>query len=207
MHSRECCSGESTFSSSMLLREAEEVGGGGLGYALGGDAGAELVVVAEDVAEDFEGRNRAGRRIAGDEKVVKIEGVDAGGKVLELGVNFEADEVAADDEEWWVIEGLVVLVELAVGLFEIAAFGFVFPREVAALPDVGIAFVGAADLADTLLKGVAGADLVGLRRMRNSERLAEVTEVLLGSGALGGVCWRSTYGRSSTDRWASCSGY
>ena len=53
-----------------LLGEAEKVAGGGLGDAGGGDAGAELVEVAEDVAEDFEWRQSAGGGIAVVEQVV-----------------------------------------------------------------------------------------------------------------------------------------
>lgn len=85
------------------------------------------------------------------EEVGEDELVDAGGQVFELGVDFKADEVA-DDEEGRVVEHLVVLIELLVGLFEVAAFGFVFPGEPAAFPDVGGTSISGAGLADAFFK-------------------------------------------------------
>jgi hypothetical protein len=92
-------------------------------------------------------------------------------------VDLEANEVA-DDEQRGIFKSFVVLVQLAVGLVEVRAFGFVLPGKPAALPDVGEAFLGAADLADSLFKGVTGADLVDFRGVGNAERLAEVTKML-----------------------------
>jgi hypothetical protein len=97
------------------LGEAEEVGCSGLGDANGSRAGTQLVEVAEDVTEDFERRQSAGGGVLVYEEFVEVEGVDAGGQVLKLGVDFEADEVA-DDEEWRIVEGFVILVELLVCL-------------------------------------------------------------------------------------------
>ena len=91
------------------LGEAEEVGRGGLGNANGGGAWAQLVVVVEDVAEDFQRWEGAGGGVLVDEEVVEGEGIDAGGSVFELGVDFEVDEVA-DDEQGRVVEGFVILV-------------------------------------------------------------------------------------------------
>ena len=54
----------------------------------------------------------------GAEEVVQGEGEDAGGEVFKLGVDFEADEVA-DDEERRVFQGFVVLIELLIGLLEV----------------------------------------------------------------------------------------
>lgn len=100
--------------------EAEEVGCGGLCDRNCDDVGSKLIEVAEDVAEYVERRDGAGRSVAGDEKVVKGEGEDAGRSVFELGVDFEASEVA-NDEQRRIVETLVVLVELFAGFLEIAA--------------------------------------------------------------------------------------
>src|SRR5665213_1713975 len=154
------------------LGEAKEVGGGGLRNTGCGEFGPELVVVAEDVAEDFQRRERGGSGVAGIKEIVQREGVDTAGRVLKLGVDLEANEVA-DDEERGIFQSFVVLVQLAISLGQVTTLGFVFPGEPAALPDVSDAFLGAADLADSLLKGVTGTDLVDLGRMRDAEGLAQ----------------------------------
>ena len=158
-----------------------------------------LVVVAEEVAEDFKRREGAGGGVGGDEEVVEGEGEDAGRGVFEFGVDLEADEVA-DDEEGRVFEGFVVLVELLVGLFEVAGLGLVFPGEPAALPDVGEPLLTGTGFEDTLFIGVAGA-YVGcvLGGMSDAEGFAEVAEMLLGGGALrerAGVPLETKYRRS-----------
>ena len=84
----------------------------------------------------------------------------------------------ADDEERWIVEGLVVLVELLVGLFEVAALGLVLPGKPAALPNVGESRPAGAGLGDVLLIGIAGTDLVRFCGMRDAENFAEVAEVL-----------------------------
>ncbi len=61
---------------------------------------------------------------------------------------------------------------------------FVFPGEVAAVPDVGEAFA-AAELFGALLEGVGLAGGVGFDRGGDAEGVAEVDEVGLGGGALG----------------------
>ena len=47
--------------------------------------------------------------------------------------------------------------ELFVSLLEVAAFGFVLPGEVAALPDVGVTGLAAAGFGDVFFVGVAGS--------------------------------------------------
>jgi hypothetical protein len=74
-----------------------------------------LVEISEDVAEDFEGRQGTGGGVSVDEKVIEGECVYAGRKVFKLGVDFEADKVA-NDQEGRVVESFVILVELLVGL-------------------------------------------------------------------------------------------
>jgi len=166
------------------LGEVQEIGGGGFGDSDRGYAWAKLVVVAEDVAQDLKRWKGTGGSVAGDQQIVEIESVDAGGEVFKLGVDLEADEVA-DDEQRGVVEGLVILVELLVGLLEVATLGLVFPGEEAALPDVGVPLFAAAGFGDTLLVGVVGADLVGLGWVGHVEDFAEVAEVLGCGGALG----------------------
>jgi len=81
-----------------LLGETQEIGGGGFGDAGGGAVRAELVEVAEDVAEDFKRRDGAGGRVAGVEQVFEREFVDARRQVFKFRVDFEAVEVADDEQ-------------------------------------------------------------------------------------------------------------
>lgn len=129
------------------------------------------------MAEDFKRRDCGGGGVARYEQVVESKSIDTGGKVFELGVDFEADEVT-DDEKGRIVERFVILVELLVCLLEVATLGFVFPGEETALPYVSVAFISAAGLGDALLVGVVGADLVSLGGVRDVECLAKVTEVI-----------------------------
>src|SRR5439155_5398036 len=100
-----------------------------------------------------------------------------------------------DDGEGRVVEGVAVLVELAVGLVEglVLVLALVFPGEVAAFPDVNEAVLalgafggGGGDL-DGFFEGVVGAGGVGGGGGGLVEQAAEVDEVFVGGGALGEV--------------------
>ncbi len=93
--------------------------------------GAEDVVIAEEGAEDIEGRQGAGCGDLVAVEVVEREGVDARGGCGEVGVDLEALEVA-DDKQGRVAEVFAVIVELLVGLFKVFELAFVFPCEVVA---------------------------------------------------------------------------
>lgn len=88
-------------------------------------------------------------------------GRDGRDRFSRLGVDFKTDKVA-DDKQWRVIETFVPLVELLVGILEVAALGFVIPCEVATLPYVGKAGGSSSSFRDALFVGVARADLVEL---------------------------------------------
>jgi hypothetical protein len=98
-------------------------------------------------------------------------------------VDFEADEVA-DDEERRVFKGFVILVELPVCFFEVAALGLLLPGKPAAFPDIGEAGFAGASLLHVLFKGIAGAYFVFLSGMRNAEGFAEIAKVLRSGGTL-----------------------
>ena len=110
-------------------------------------------------------------------EVGEVEGVDALGGGGEVGVDFEAVEVA-DDEKWRVAEIFTVVIDLLVGGFEIFMLALVLPGEVVAKPDVGEAF-GAGGLGEGLIECVALAGGVGGCGMRLAEHVAEVDEVRL----------------------------
>jgi hypothetical protein len=90
-----------------------------------------------------------------------------------------------DHEERWVLEGVLVVDELAVGGPQVLALALVLPGEEALLPDIGEA-VTAVELLGPLLERVPGAGRVGIGRGRLAEHPAEVAEVGLGRGALAG---------------------
>ncbi len=126
----------------------------------------------------------------------------------EVGVDFEAVEVA-DDQEGRILEVFAVLEELFVGGSEIFVFAFVFPAEVASEPDVGPAVASGCwrfwlggslalpsgvcfsivvvncGFADTAFEGVPSAFGIGGGRFGLAEEVAEVEEVLLACAALG----------------------
>ena len=77
----------------------------------------------------------------------------------EVGVDFEAVEIA-DDEQRWVFEVLAVLEELLVGGDEVFVLAFVFPAEVLAHPDIGPA-VAAVGFVDAALERVPRAFRIG----------------------------------------------
>ncbi len=147
---------------------ADELGGL-FGDGFGGLAGAKGFGVAEDAAEDVE--------VLWLGEGGEVEGVDALDRAREVGMDFEAVEVA-DHEERRVFEVLAVLEELAVGGGEVFVFAFVFPAEVAAHPDVGPA-LASLGFADAAFEGVPGAFGVGGGRFGLAEEIAEVEEVLL----------------------------
>ncbi len=135
------------------------------------------------MAEDFERGKGGGGGIAVVEEVGEDKLVDAGWGVFEFGVHFEAVEVA-DDEEGRVAEGLVVLVELLVGAFEVAAFGLVLPGEPAAFPNVDEATIVGAGFGHVFFEAVGIAEGVLFRGVGDAEHFAEVTKMLWGGGAL-----------------------
>lgn len=160
-----------------LLSKTEEVTGSGLGYASSGHPWSKLVVVAENMAKDFDGRKSAGRCIAIVQEVVEFKGVDASRQVLKLRVNLKTFKIA-DHKKRGILKGLVVLVQLLVGLLEVASFGLVLPGEVTALPNVGESTFAGTGLSDVLLVGVAGTNLVGLCGMGDVKDFAEIAKVL-----------------------------
>src|SRR5665213_167499 len=96
------------------LCEFEEIGCRGLRDACRGDVWTQLVVIAEEVTQDIEWWKSGCGGVAGVQQVVEREGVGARWEILELGVDFEMDEIA-DDEERRVLQRFVVFVELFVG--------------------------------------------------------------------------------------------
>jgi len=76
--------------------------------------------------------------------------------------------------------------QLDVGRLQILVLALVLPGEEVALPDVGEAD-SPVRLDDPLLERVLGADRVGFVRRRLAEHPAEVDEVGLGGGLLGGL--------------------
>ncbi len=113
----------------------------------------------------------------------ELEGVDALDGAGEVGVDFNAVEVA-DHEERRVFEVLAVLEELAVGGGEVFVLAFVFPAEVAAHPNVGPA-VAALGFSHAAFERIPGAFGVGSGGFGLAQQVAEVEEVLLAGAALG----------------------
>jgi hypothetical protein len=101
--------------------------------------------------------------------VGEVELVDLDGGIGEVGVDFEAIQIA-DDQERRVFKVFAVQEELLVGLFQALVFAFVFPGEFVAHPDIGPAF--AAGLVDAALEGVPGAVGIGGRRLGLAEEIA-----------------------------------
>ena len=116
-------------------------------------------------------------------EIGEIESIDALGGGCEVSVDFEAIEVAYD-QEGRVAEILAVVVDLLVGGFQVFVLALVLPGEVVAEPDIGEAFA-AASLADVFFEGVIFSGGVGCGRMGLAEHLAEVDEMGLGAGILG----------------------
>lgn len=163
------------------LGEAGEDLGGFLGDEGVGAVGAEGVGVAEECAEDFERWKRAGGGGLVAVEIGEIEGVDALAGGGEVGVDFEAVEVA-DDEERRVAEVLAIVVDLLVGGLEVLVLALVLPGEVVAEPDVGEAFA-TVDLVQGLVEGVTLTGGVGCSGMRLAEHVAEIDEVGLRAAA------------------------
>ena len=67
-----------------------------------------------------------------------------------------------------------------------SALAFVFPSEVAFVPNIGPTFA-AAGLMNAALERVPGAVGIGLGRIRLLQQIAEVEEMLLGGAALGQI--------------------
>lgn len=155
---------------------SDELGGLG-GDGFGGLARAEGFGVGEECAEDVE--------VLGFGEAGQVESVDALGGAGEVGVDFEAVEVA-DDQERWVFEVFTVLEQLFVGGGEVFVFAFVFPAEVIVHPDVGPA-VAAVGFMDAAFESVPGAVGVGFGGFGLAEELAQVEEVLLASAAFGEI--------------------
>jgi hypothetical protein len=114
-------------------------------------------------------------------EIGEIEGVDALAGGGEIRVDFEAVEVA-DDEERRVAEVLTIVVDLLVSGLEVFVLALVFPGEVVAEPDVGEA-LAAVDLVEGLVEGIALAGCVGGRGMGLAEHVAEIDEVGLRAAA------------------------
>ena len=89
------------------------------------------------------------------------------------------------DQERWVLEGVLVVDQLAVGGPQVLALALVLPGEVATHPDIGEA-VMAIELLGALLEGVPGAGRVGVGGRRLAEHPAQVAEVGLGRRPLAG---------------------
>ena len=168
------------------LCQVEEVGGGCAGDRNCDDFRAELVVVAKDVAKNFQGRKGAGGGVLVDKEVVEGECEFARRGVLELGVHDETNEVA-DDEDGRILKAFVVLIELLVGLIEVSASGFVFPCEEASPPNVSEADIVRSGLGDPLFIGVTRSDVVILRGMRDAEDFTKIAKVGLGARFFGQV--------------------
>jgi hypothetical protein len=108
---------------------------------------------------------------------LEVEGVNTGTLTVELCVDFEALEIA-DDEEGRVAEVFVVLVKLLVSFVEVSTGKLVLPGESVALPHVGKAGA-AAHLDDVLFECVVSAHDVFFCGMGDTECLAEVAKMLL----------------------------
>ena len=108
---------------------------------------------------------------------VEVECVDAFARGGEVGVDFEAVEVAYD-EEGRVAQVNAVVVELLVSFLEgfVLAFALVFPGEAVAQPDVGEAG-SSTGLAYVLFEGVALASGVRLSGCLLAQELAKFVEM------------------------------
>jgi hypothetical protein len=87
------------------------------------------------------------------------------------------------DQQRRIVESVGVLLQLGIGLDQVAAAAFVFPGEAVPLPHVGKAG-RVADLPGRLLEGVFGAVRVDVARLIDPEQAAQVEKMLLRGGAL-----------------------
>ena len=167
-------------------------------------AGAKRLWIGECAAEEVE--------IFWFREFGQAEFMDLLDRAREVRVDFEAVEIA-DDQQGWVLEVFAVLEELLVGGCEVFMFAFIFPAEVVAKPDVGPAaagggrarlqpswfsvvttrlggslalpFVVDCGFANAALECVPRACGVGGGRFGLAEEVAEIEKVLLASTVLG----------------------
>ncbi len=83
-----------------------------------------------------------------------------------------------DNEQWRVLKSVGVLLQLRIGLNQVAALALVFLGEAVPLPNIGKAD-GVADLPGRFLEGVFGAVPIYVGGLRYSEEGAQVEKMLL----------------------------
>jgi hypothetical protein len=89
-----------------------------------------------------------------------------------------------DDEQRRVLEPVGVLLQLRIGLNQVAALALVFPGEAVPLPNIGKASC-IADLPSRFLEGIFGAVPIYVGRLRYSEQGAQVEKMLLSGRPFG----------------------
>ena len=115
------------------------------------------------------------------QQVVECEGDDAFGGVGEIGVNDDALNVA-HDEQGRIQEGFAILQELLVGVVQVCALAFVFPREKIFFPHICKAVAAVAFGGESLeRKQCARAVYFGGGGM--FDEMAQVNKVFLVRGA------------------------
>lgn len=115
--------------------------------------------------------------------MLKGDFVGAVNRRREVGVNAEAIHIAHHQQRR-ILQRLSVAEELVEGRVKVFALALILPAEEPALPDIRLP-APAATHHGTALEGEPFPGPIHLGRLRVFNHLAEVEEMLLGSGALG----------------------
>ena len=155
------------------LGDFGKMAAGLLGDGFTGDAGAELVRLEKNIAEDFEVARLVKRR--------QGDFVRARGGVVEIGV--DADDVhVAHDQQRRIFKVGAVFEKLVIGGVEIFLFTLIFPAEEIFFPDIRPA-VAAAVLGRAFFKSEGLAGRVSRSGLGMADEFAKIKEMLLGGGA------------------------